>query len=205
MYRYKLVDELVTFQSTPLVRGETGLACFPPALRQISIHSPRARGDNKPLPCSRCRKISIHSPRARGDGFEPLKVHHQRDFNPLPSCEGRPPPCGAANIARNFNPLPSCEGRRRAFRAAIPGLAISIHSPRARGDYNQTSMFAEHLPFQSTPLVRGETTAAMSSCEYRQISIHSPRARGDPLPDGRGFFSCISIHSPRARGDDDRR
>ena len=78
--------------------------------------------------------------------------------------------------------------------------------------------------FQSTPLMRGETSSDQSRSIPIHISIHSPHARGDPhlrriwsaqkyfnpLPscEGRRFrfdaFSVpegISIHSPHARGD----
>ena len=58
----------VSFQSTPLMRGETELE------RRAEVE----------------RQISIHSPHARGDFVPPLKITNIDDFNPLPSCEGRP-------------------------------------------------------------------------------------------------------------------
>ena len=100
-----------------------------------------------------------------------------------------------------FNPLPSCEGRRvQIYDLKIPTL------------------------FQSTPLMRGETTDRYSrqppvnnfnplpSCEGRLIclqtcpntqliSIHSPHARGDEALYSPFYNDWISIHSPHARGD----
>ena len=55
------------FQSTPLMRGETFIGISFCPLRDISIHSPHARGD--------C-----------GKRIFPARRRH---FNPLPSCEGR--------------------------------------------------------------------------------------------------------------------
>ena len=79
------------------------------------------------------------------------------NFNPLPSCEGRPISVRWDAMAKcYFNPLPSCEGR--------PGLNLD-------GD--------ERRLFQSTPLMRGETVTVNPYCIDQSISIHSPYARGD--------------------------
>ena len=59
-----------SFQSTPLMRGET-----PDGDAQRRLH-----------------KISIHSPHARGDAQHAIRTGGNTDFNPLPSCEGRPFP-----------------------------------------------------------------------------------------------------------------
>ena len=80
--------------------------------------------------------------------------------------------------ASNFNPLPSCEGRQR--------LAIQSVSK---------------FPFQSTPLMRGETLPLPRQSRARTISIHSPHARGDLDELLAQIAATISIHSPHARGD----
>ena len=125
------------------------------------------------------------------------------DFNPLPSCEGRPRTTRKGSCFwTNFNPLPSCEGRRRILMSSL-----------------------NMQTFQSTPLMRGETLCTIGTIGmYRHISIHSPHARGDlargtianmigdfnPLPSCEGRpvqwavqepTVFISIHSPHARGD----
>ena len=56
----------------------------------ISIHSPHARGDQGDQACGQDAQISIHSPHARGDHAPVPKSRGLSDFNPLPSCEGRP-------------------------------------------------------------------------------------------------------------------
>ena len=100
----------------------------------ISIHSPHARGDNGLNSVLASSLISIHSPHARGDtatitiskGIKPFQstplmrgetasgrpcVALHRDFNPLPSCEGRQKINRRSANTGHFNPLPSCEGR----------------------------------------------------------------------------------------------
>ena len=102
------------------------------------------------------RDISIHSPHARGDQSQ---------------CDG---------YMRHFyfNPLPSCEGR----------LSLASSSPPSKG-------------FQSTPLMRGETTIISFWQVQPMISIHSPHARGDFCKIALKIDGFISIHSPHARGD----
>ena len=61
-------DHLFTaFQSTPLMRGETLTTSMKFLQRIISIHSPHARGDAGTIP----------------------SLLISKNFNPLPSCEGR--------------------------------------------------------------------------------------------------------------------
>ena len=85
------LELLFPFQSTPLMRGETGSQADFKAKFDISIHSPHARGD----------LLSQVPRKAKG----------------------------------HFNPLPSCEGRRLLY-------LLRLH----------------HGKFQSTPLMRGETS-----------------------------------------------
>ena len=101
---------------------------------------------------------------------------------------------------------------------------ISIHSPPTRGDkYHQGKPV--HARFQSTPLMRGETSGdgkrtrelhfnPLPSHEGRPqpdaagllrypISIRSPLTRGDPSAAAFARLKDISIRSPLTRGDDD--
>ena len=55
------------FQSTPLMRGETLWSIQIAGCSKISIHSPHARGDADYLYPDSKHPISIHSPHARGD------------------------------------------------------------------------------------------------------------------------------------------
>ena len=123
--------------------------------------------------------ISIHSPRARGDRSWrwprkrlPISIHSPRARGDLGGQNRTPRP-------DDFNPLPSCEGRQTKMVYPDPA-----HE------------------FQSTPLVRGETSAT--------IGRPSRDAYFNPLPSCEGRRrrlsadhqgTLISIHSPHARGD----
>ncbi len=125
------------FQSTPLTRGETAWRRGAYGQGGISIHSPHTRGD----------------------------VDHVQ----------------SRVYRRNFNPLPSHEGRRGMIWAKRSLETISIHSPHTRGDDNVLHQPAVFDLFQSTPLTRGETRADLFRRELRRISIHSPHTRGDHI------------------------
>ena len=123
--------------------------------------------------------ISIHSPHARGDVNYYIFTPDNFNFNPLPSCEGRPTGGAAIPALSDFNPLPSCEGRHPSMLKTDAQVRISIHSPHARGDVwflvsAAKPLYFNPLPscegrlrppqnrlrffqFQSTPLMRGET------------------------------------------------
>ena len=102
-------------------------------LSYISIHAPRAGGDEAPEELRQQVIISIHAPRAGGDERRRESYPHKTHFNPRP-------PCG---------------GRRGDVEQPLTDR-ISIHAPRAGGD----GIGPEDVPlqqFQSTPPVRGAT------------------------------------------------
>ena len=84
-------------------------------------------------------QISIHSPHARRD----MKA---LDFQ---------------RLHYNFNPLSSCEERHFFHIWNIRINIISIHSPHARRDQPVTEAGLCSAIFQSTLLMRGETTSSM--------------------------------------------
>ena len=131
-----------TFQSTPLMRGETWKATITHATLKFQS-TPLMRGETSIFKSIRInRGISIHSPHARGDTLARLPLSaQQRDFNPLPSCEGR--------LARTHD---------------LAKLALFQSTPLMRGETITAGegVTAESL-FQSTPLMRGETIL-MSTC-----------------------------------------
>ena len=157
--QYVSYDFTSSFQSTPLMRGETRRRgeCVPPFL--IFQSTPLMRGETCQILIHSCYHIiSIHSPHARGDDshFVPVGIV-AANFNPLPSCEGRPLWPDVLYGPVYFNPLPSCEGRQRHF-----------------------DFLGGFKRFQSTPLMRGETSFCrnlldlfnhfnpLPSCEGRQ-------------------------------------
>ena len=145
----------------------------------ISIHSPHARGDNSSDLQLTDSSISIHSPHARGDNMycarrlntifqsTPLmrgetraaKTHICADvyFNPLPSCEGRPPPVAGLSLTPEFQ-----------------------STPLMRGETNLHAVFVRVGRFQSTPLMRGETISRKKSCHVRPNFNPLPSCEGRP-------------------------
>ena len=76
-------------------------------------------------------------------------------------------------LKRNFNPLPSCEGRRAASAAGRCCCPISIHSPHARGDH----AFFLHYFTQScisihSPHARGDSISLQKSIQI-YVSLHN--------------------------------
>ena len=149
-----------------------------PAL--ISIHSPHARGDHNILQIF-CTPVCNFNPLPSCEGRPHVSSRHKRptNFNPLPSCEGRPRRAGTWRAEAHFNPLPSCEGRRFCAAFFSPGKGFQS-TPLMRGEtgLRQHGSLAP-IPFQSTPLMRGETATVCMRWRETGISIHSPHARGD--------------------------
>ena len=127
------------------------------------------------------RPISIHSPHARGD-LRPraaypdsgISIHSPHARGDRRGKGGKPP-------RNNFNPLPSCEGRQKHTQK---GYTLSV--------------------FQSTPLMRGETSMPQTLPAHPPISIHSPHARGDAtglalLPLQNNFNPLPSCEGRRVR------
>ena len=101
--------------------------------------------------------ISIHSPHARGDDVGDHESGYRRYFNPLPSCEGRLEiPLVRGQVQGISIHSPHARGDIGNGRVDIP-IRISIHSPHARGDGRPNRTTKRYYPFQSTPLMRGET------------------------------------------------
>ena len=190
------------FQSTPLMRGETRRAVCPSG-RGLFQSTPLMRGETF------CR-------------FHPFKTV---PFQSTPLMRGETQRWNAERQrGRNFNPLPSCEGRRRAAVGFTAEIIISIHSPHARGDivggtctkWEKISIHSPHARgdinrfyrhgvityFNPLPSCEGRPCAHISASEPLAISIHSPHARGDDVDFIRRVDVLpISIHSPHARGD----
>ena len=148
------------------------------------------------------------------------------NFNPLPSCEGRPLFTDSLSSYTIFQSTPLMRGETlQSFRPFRPS-SISIHSPHARGDDIHSLFFCKDRDFNPLPSCEGRRDVYCEIVECTNISIHSPHARGDILfstflilfprfqstPLMRGetiayFFTplvhAISIHSPHARGDFD--
>ena len=127
------------FQSTPLMRGETGVGGGGCAKLKLFQSTPLMRGETHPATITIRIGIFQSTPLMRGEtlfgtwrakqnGFQstPLMrgetnfhfdyLSFSRYFNPLPSCEGRRLCSTRWSSSGNFNPLPSCEGRHISRR-----------------------------------------------------------------------------------------
>ncbi len=192
------------FQSTPLIRGAT--CVMPLRLRERKDFNPRPSYEER-LGAGRARlcggHISIHAPHTRSDQSRTSASASSstNDFNPRPSYEERQILCYECAEKDNFNPRPSYEER----------LVPCVNH-------------REQVRFQSTPLIRGATSARAlfedqqtnfnprpsyeerlppgGLRQMRRISIHAPHTRSDVKtlkPDMR--FTQISIHAPHTRSD----
>ena len=150
------------------MRGETRQQQRLQVHCSISIHSPRARGDEQREQGRAEGAISIRSPHARGDPSSPRICSIRFYFNPLPSCEGRHGPTPERRAGAHFNPLPSCEGRpsregRRDDRKSILDIINFNPLPSCEGRLNSVLPRITRCAFQSTPLMRGETPWAIQN------------------------------------------
>ena len=147
------------------------------------------------------------------------------DFNPRPTCVGRPGVFFTFNFFQhtsihaphawgdsvwgvifpkrgNFNPRPTCVGRRLADNAGEPLYFTSIHAPHAWGDIREFGDIIRICKLQSTPHMRGATRCGLPG---QSDGIHfNPR----PTCVGRPAVLQISIiqirtsiHAPHAWGD----
>ena len=147
-----------TFQSTPLIRGETRKEHGEHEHQHISIHSPHARGDTSATMIRVANSQFQSTPLMRGETTAQQVIGNPTFyFNPLPSCEGRLSRNRRPHIRTLFQSTPLMRGETADAAATGKRLAISIHSPHARGDRR---------------CIRPHTGLPT-------ISIHSPHARGD--------------------------
>ena len=218
------VKERARFQSTPLMRGATVVIGTRDIVRTISIHAPHARGDVIGQIHVTPTVISIHAPHARGD--RPLPGSHRRcrNFNPRPSCEGRPTRTEAGSCFLLFQSTPLMRGATEAHRLRVAGRKISIHAPHARGDNSLFGAWRKAAHFNPRPSCEGRRPRASPlgtrspnfnprpSCEGRLfvtgggfgILYFNPRPSCEGRPSWRRRRAnnvIISIHAPHARGD----
>jgi len=118
------------------VRGATVDVSTLIANSLVSIHAPRAGGDNSDAFESVAEQlVSIHAPRAGGDRCCLACRDGRKLFQSTPPVRGATPKSAGKGERRN----------------------VSIHAPRAGGDVAHNTPEKEEVMFQSTPPVRGAT------------------------------------------------
>ena len=142
-----------------------------------------------------------------------------RNFNPLPSCEGRPYPVKSVNraetfqstplmrgetslnlvpniIGSNFNPLPSCEGRQDGVVHYHKTEYISIHSPHARGDVIYAPETSDANDFNPLPSCEGRLRAFHDFAIY--ITFQStPLMRGETAQTSKNPFGFKAVYTTK--------
>ena len=141
---------------------------------RISIHAPRAGGDDRGGAGKRLYERFQSTPPVRGATFLTRHTSQEQKFQSTPPVRG----------ATGDHP------RRRSRRHRI-----SIHAPRAGGDTRSTRSQRSAARFQSTPPVRGATLRINPLYYILAISIHAPRAGGDLT--ARAPTSLIPYFNPR--------
>ncbi len=176
----RLKPPVMLFQSTPLLRGATGIATN----------------------YFREGWVSIHAPLARGDGTTFTKLLKIEGFNPRPSCEGRQFTLFSIKKPSMFQSTPLLRGATSITITFAILVSVSIHAPLARGDDASLSPTNGVKQFQSTPLLRGATGKIYRKDEDRSCFNPRPSCEGRHGP--RRLLdrqNHVSIHAPLARGD----
>ena len=131
-------------------------------------------------------EISIHSPHARGDTAKSVRTVSDKNFNPLPSCEGRPVSDNRSNRQAKFQSTPLMRGETSLSFRQLCVIRISIHSPHARGDKQVRACLFHLIHFNPLP-----------SCEGRRYGGRVARGNKyfNPLPscEGRRWSDCHSL------------
>ena len=192
----------IKFQSTPLMRGATGVAGHASSSDRFQS-TPLMRGaTGRAGAVAKEGEVSIHAPHARGDTSRDRCRRPTRSFNPRPSCEGRLDSVGALsgkmvfqstplmrgatwNVNQGvkgedcFNPRPSCEGRLGHAQELPRRDGVSIHAPHARGDSHSRCPWSMRSSFNPRPSCEGRLYRRSQGLRTRLVSIHAPHARGD--------------------------
>ena len=148
---------MLEFQSTPPARGATANLWHGLWINNVSIHAPRAGGDDPAVPVG----------------------YVDYGFNPRPPRGGRL--CETAPIAElyEFQSTPPARGATHILHIFIMASTVSIHAPRAGGDPHMVCADTTGWAFQSTPPARGATSHGVRAVGGKAVSIHAPRAGGD--------------------------
>ena len=153
-------------QSTPHMRGATEKQGQNAQRKPTSIHAPHAWGDEIDIEATKNWLTSIHAPHAWGDNRELRLVLYVSNFNPRPTCVGRPIPGTTVPPASRLQSTPHMRG----------ATALLIWERK----------FSWTL--QSTPHMRGATVKVGGCNACCLTSIHAPHAWGD---DGAGLWQCL--------------
>ena len=191
------------FQSTPPARGATPRSRSATRLtRRFNPRPPRGGRPEDVFEVDAVVAVSIHAPRAGGDGPTREIPRNRSSFNPRPPRGGRHPGDLRRRRNREFQSTPPARGATVSCSAQSGNIAVSIHAPRAGGDFQAVSRSWCHCEFQSTPPARGATVDSCgNSLANRRFNPRPPRGGRPPNLCGNDGDIGVSIHAPRAGGD----
>ena len=158
------------------------------------------RGETSAIHGRRSQMQFQSTPLMRGE-TDPFNVYRvcPQDFNPLPSCEGRPESTQRGGKKGEFQSTPLMRGETLTLLHLLIKQIISIHSPHARGDTGVREDDYIYSISIHSPHARGDLTLCLMSIGVI-ISIHSPHARGDPME--QRILACLKFQStPLMRGE----
>ena len=173
-------ERVMSFQSTPLIRGATWSPisgrCLP------CYFNPRPSYEGRPRSCTR--------------SFS--RLH----FNPRPSYEGRPMQTGTASRKRIFQSTPLIRGATRTLSTSSSPVLLFQSTPLIRGATHPRPVVRQRLvDFNPRPSYEGRPQLSPLMETSISISIHAPHTRGDCTAVEIGLSTSISIHAPHTRGD----
>ena len=171
----------------------------PPAV--ISIHAPRAGGDDRGGAGKRLYERFQSTPPVRGATFLTRHTSQEQKFQSTPPVRG----------ATGDHPRRRSRRHRISIHAPRAGgdgwsctvdaeIYISIHAPRAGGDLTARAPTSLIPYFNPRPPCGGRHAGAKGEQGPTGISIHAPRAGGDKVAQAIGGVDYLFQSTPPVRG-----
>ena len=141
----------------------------------------------------------------RGETFKNCGFLHRPLFQSTPLMRGETcAPPAKRLLPADFNPLPSCEGRPATIKQCIKQKRFQS-TPLMRGETRMLCRCLNlHYRFQSTPLMRGETVRSVVSGIYSSNFNPLPSCEGRRFPVRLDFDRRTFQSTPLMRGETPR-
>ncbi len=145
--------------------------------------------------------ISIRSPHARGDPRRVVTAPLRRNFNPLPSCEGRQESRNPKKCLSIFQSTPLIRGETFQPFAVKQRPEISIRSPHARGDTSRDSLRSRRSNFNPLPSHEGRPRPSAPGATPASYFNPLPSHEGRPALVEKGLILTRFQSTPLTRGE----
>ena len=128
--------ECIIFQSTPLMRGETGASGKNLLMTCKFQSTPLMRGETVvKRDCPPALEISIPLPSCEGRPRRTAEAPAGQQFQSTPLMRGETKSIKSFATRLIFQSTPLMRGETADWKKSLDDVQISIHSPHARGDY----------------------------------------------------------------------